>query len=265
MIFKLCLCHPEDIGGKLSITGASEGFSMMRYYTKGSARPKVRETYEMSISGRTKGAIKHYSFRNLKLMRTCQAVYMEAARVLWGQQFAFHSLVHLQSFLLTDGRFDLVRNIKIWSVDNCIGVNWIPIVCAVLADKVRNLECLDVDMLFIHRNRAGKGAKLREGPFRNDEEVRQSGVNLGFDIYSCMHPWVTQVVRDKGIDELMDILRIHTEIDRGDKSEAVRKHNARVHHEFRGAGPLTPTQRAIVKKAVAEEIVRLVDVYEKKP
>lgn len=253
MIFKLCVCHPKDAIRKLATMGYNEGFSMIRNYPAGSARPEVRE----------KGAIKSSSFRNINIMRTCQAVYMQTVRVLWNQQFAFHSLLHLQSFLLSDARFDLVRNIKVWSLDWCIGVNWMPIVCTVLADKVKNLESFDVDMLYIHKNRVkGARADVRQGPFANDEELKQASVNLGFDIYSCMHPWVTQVVQDKGVDKLMDILRIPREIEHGETSE---QHNRRVHREFRGAGRFTPTQRAIVRKAVADEIVRLIDVYEKKP
>ncbi|KAK7696701.1 hypothetical protein SLS64_014303 [Diaporthe eres] len=262
MIFKICLCHPEDIGDYLNIQKSYQCFCLDPYYPVGSARPKLRETYGSSISTRTKKAINLYSLRNLALMRTCQTVYNETAPVLWGQQFVFHSALQLQSFLLSDAhpRLDLVRNIKICRLDYNVGVNYLPAVCALLADKVKDLDHLEICMTFIHRSRVKGHTSGRYEAFQADEEVRQAGVNLGFDIYSCMHPWVTQVVLDKGVDKLMSIIRIPRETKVGMMPDATQE----VHCDFRGGGLLTESQRAIADAATAGEIVRLVKFHEKK-
>lgn len=47
--------------------------------------------------------------------------------------------------------------------------------------------------------------------FRDDDHIKKAAKNLGFGIYSSMYTWVTKVVREKGIDRLMEILPIARE------------------------------------------------------
>ncbi|KAG6357633.1 hypothetical protein INS49_013510 [Diaporthe citri] len=265
MIFKLCLCHPEDIAGKMDLKLKEknvETFSMASYYPRGVARPKLQEAYEFSISSSTKKSVKKHSLRNLALMRTCQTIYNEASLVFWGQRFTFRTILQLQNFLLSPHvRHDLVRDVKIWKMDYDIGVNYMPATCALLSDKLTGLEVFDVDMghmrweEFISRTR-------HDGGFQDDEHIKNAAKNLGFGIYSCMHPWVTKVVREQGIDKLMTILQIVRESDPIDP-HGTTGGNKRVFFDFRGRGQLTASQRAMADAVTAEEIVRLVDGYEK--
>lgn len=262
MIFKLCLCHPEDIGDKVNLKKNVECFSMASYYPKGIARPKLQEAYEFSVSNTTKKAVNKHSLRNLALMRTCQTIYKEAALVFWGQRFTFRTILQLQNFLLSPNvPHGLVRDVKIWKMDYDIGVNYMPATCTLIADKLTGLEVFDVDMgnmrceKYIHRMRP-------EGGFEDDEQIKMAATNLGFGIYSCMHPWVTKVVREQGIDKLMTILQIARESDPVDP-HGTGGGNKRVFFDFRGRGQLTASQRAMADAVTAEEIVRLVDGYEK--
>jgi hypothetical protein len=248
---------------KLQLEKRYSCFTMMIHQRSDEARPKLREAYESSASKRTKESIRSHSIRNLALMQTCQAVYNETAPVLWSQRFTFHSILHLQAFLFSDARLDLVRDIYVWVLNLQIGVNFMPAICALLADKVKNLDRFDVDMSSMHRKRAGFSGRYKA--FRSDKEIQKAGVNLGFDVYSCMHPWVTKLTRergiDRGIDRFMEILQIHRETG-GLEDQQVGAH--RIHSDFRRGGPLNANQQAIADTATAGEILRLVNLHEKK-
>lgn len=266
MIFKLCLCHPEDIADKLDLKLKKkaenvESFSVASYYPTGIPRPRLKEAYEFSISSSTKKSVKKHSLRNVAIMRTCQAIYNEAAVVFWGQRLTFRTILQLQNFLLSPNvRHDLVRDVKVWKMDYDIGVNYMPATCALVADKLTGLEVFDVDMghmryeEFIMHERP-------DGGFRDDEHIKKAAKNLGFGIYSCMHPWVTKVVREQGIDKLMTILQIAREVGPINPN-GLDGSNKRVFFDFRGRDELTASQRAMADAVTAQEILRLVDGYE---
>lgn len=229
-------------------------------YEPGVARPKLQEAYELSISRLTKQSIKQYSLQNLALMRTCQSVYSEAAQVFWGQRITFRTNLQLQNFLLSpDMRHDLVRDVKILKMDYKVGVNYMPGICVLIADKLTSLEAFDVDMGHMRY-------KFFWSPgcrgFRDDDHIKKAAENLGFGIYSCMHPWVTKVVREQGIDKLMAILQIVRETD--PIPDYRIGGNPRVFFDFQGRGPLTEEQREMADTATAEEILRQIDLHEKK-
>ena len=203
MIFKLLLLHPEDIGGKLKLVKKVDGFTMTTYYPEGSPRPKIQEAYEFTMTKKTKGLIKRYSLQNLAVMRTCQLIYEEAARVLWGQTFTFRTITHLQTFLLlSELRLDLVRGIRIRAIDQHVGINYMPAMSFLVADKLKGLESFEIDMSHLRDNGTGWDMSDFEG-FKDDEHLKMAGKNLGFGIYSSMYPWVTKVVREEGIDRLI--------------------------------------------------------------
>ena len=262
MIFEHCLVHPDDIGDKLKLQKRVEDFTMATYYPKGDPRPKLQEAYESSFTKRTKKVIREHSLRSLALMRTCQAIYNAAAPVFWGQRFTFETILQLQTFLLSsDVRHDLVRDIRVWSLGQNVGINYMPAICILLQDKAKGLERLEIDMGHLREYSKITDASMWSCPgFRDDEHLRMAAKNLGFGIYSCMHPWVTKVVQEQGMERMMSILQIVRESD-----PISRLHgNRRVHRDFQGRGQLTPKQLAIADTATAWEIVRLIDVYEKK-
>lgn len=257
MIWKLCLSHPEGLGDKMKLQKIYGCFTMVINQPHGQARPKLVEAYESSISKRTKLSIREHSLRNLALMQTCQAAYNDAAPVLWSQRFTFHSILQLQAFLFSGARLDLVRHIYVDRLDPQVGVNYMPAICTLLADKVKGLACFDVNMGRMHQKRGGP--LRRPQAFRNCHEIQEAGRLLGFDVYSCMHPWVTKVVHEQGIDRLMEILHISRETEGQDNITRGRTHSA-----FAGGGQLNAEERAIADTATAGEILRLVKLYEKK-
>lgn len=257
MIWKLCLSHPEGLGEKMKLQKIYGCFTMVISQPHGEARPKLLEAYESSVSKRTKHSIREHSLRNLALMQTCQAAYNDAAPVLWSQRFTFHSILQLQAFLFSDARLDLVRDIYVDRLDPQVGVNYMPSICVLLADKVKNLDRFDVSMGRMHQKRGGPSR--RSEAFQGWQEVQEAGRLLGFDVYSCMHPWVTKVVHEQGIERLMEILQIAREPEGQDNIS-----RGRIHSAFAGGGELTPEQRAIADTATAGEILRLVKLYEKK-
>lgn len=266
MIFKLCLCHPEDIVEKMNLEwNELESFSLAANYVDGNPHPQLNEAWELRHPSGTRKAIRKHSLRNPALMRTCQAVYNDAAPVFWAQRFTFRTVVHLQHFLLSPYvRHDLVRDINIWSVGYKVGVNCMPATCHILAEKVKGLERLEVDMSCMRRDTYIGHASADEG-IRDNEHLKQAAKNLGFGIYSCMHPWVTEVVRRQGIDKLMSILQILREPAGSPKHYSCSSAHSRVYMDFQGRGELTEDQRAIADAATAGEIVRLIDLHEKKP
>lgn len=260
IIFELCLVHPDHIGDKLKLQKRVEGFTVAHHYPKGEPRPKLSEAYEASMTNRTKKIIRDHSLRNLPVMQTCQAVYNVAAPVFWGQRFTFDTLMQLQTFLFScDVRHDLVRNIRVWKLSQNIGINFMPAICLMLQEKLTGLEHLEVDLGNLREYKQLIEVSNVQG-FKDDEHLRMAGKNLGFGIYSCMHPWVTKVLREQGMDKLMSILRIIRESDPIDLGHG----DPRVHRDFQGRGKLTRRQRVIADTATAWEIIRLVDLYENK-
>lgn len=264
MIFKLCLCHPEDIGEKLKLKWKKvESFTLAANYVNRKPRPQLMEAYEFSYSSGTRKAIRRHSLRNPALMRTCQAVYNDAAPVFWAQRFTFRNITDLQHFLLSPYvRHDLVRDINVWTVDYVVGRNLIPAISHILAEKVKGLERFEVDMSNMRAEKySGQHIPELEG-FRDVKHLKEAGKNLGFGIYSYMHPWVTEVVCRQGIDKFMNILQIVRE-PAGPLDSPPG--DARVYRDFRWRGKLSENQRTIADAATAREIVRLIDLYEKKP
>jgi hypothetical protein len=263
MIWKLCLFHPESLAkvlsDRLGVNERHRCFTMKIDPHDTGARPKLREAYESSMSNRSKRAIRELSFRNLALMETCRAIYDETAPVLWSQRFNFQSISHLQAFLFSNARLDLVRSIWVHTMDATAGVNYMPSVCALLAAKVKHLESFDIDLSCIHKKRLGKGA-VPVAMLGRVEDVRKAGVDLGFDVYSCMHPWVTEVVRDQGVERLISILQITRE---AQKPGVYAPGWPRAHFALRCLGPLTAFGHKIMRTAAADEICRLVNLYKK--
>lgn len=264
MIFKLCLCHPEDMGEKMKHVKYKkmESFTMAVKYVYGNPHPQLKEAWEFSTSIHTRRVIRKHSLRNPAFMQTCQAVYNDAAPVFWAQRFTFRDIAHLQHFLLSPYvRHDLVRDIRVWSVDWRGAVICMPATCYILADKVKGLERFEVDMTHMRREKDIAYIPELQG-FQDDEHLVQAAKNLGFGIYSGMHPWVTEVVRRQGIDKLMSILQIVREpaVPLENPSQ-----NTRVYVDFQERGHLTEDQREIADAVTAGEIVRLIDLHEKKP
>ncbi|KAG8162845.1 hypothetical protein KVR01_007323 [Diaporthe batatas] len=261
MVWKLCLRHPEDLITKLEkeqrIPKKYGCLTMNIDPGSGEARPKVLEGFETSASKRTRLSIREHSLRNLALMQTCQDVYNETAPFLWSQPFCFPSIMQLQTFLFSNARLDLVRDISVLRLDRQLGVNHMPATCALLADKVKGLERFDVDMSNMDKLGLHFGYFVHVTPFGNDQELRQAGVHVGFDIYSCMYPWVTKVVHDQGIEKLMAILRIPR------KTGQTLRLDWRIHNAFRRRVELDANQLKIANTATAEEILRLVNHYDK--
>lgn len=272
MIFKLSLCHPDDIGEKLGLQKKTECFMIETPHRNGIARPVVQEAYEGNMSKRTKKSIKENSLRNLALMRTCQAIYNAAAPVLWGQRLTFKTIVQLQHFLLTPNmRLDLVRNVRVWRIDYNIGINYMPGVCGLVADKLKGLEVFDVDMEHMRWEDPVGDLHGLKG-FQDDEHLKKAAKNLGFGIYSCMYPWVTKIVREKGIEKLLSILQIVRETrpvrpkETGpiDWDAPIGQYSTpRVFWDFQGHGVLTEDQREFADFTTAEEILRQIDLYNK--
>lgn len=116
--------------------------------------------------------------------------------------------------------------------------------------------------MMIHQRSDQARPKLREVyEYSTAKRTKRSIRSLGFDVYSRMHPWVTKVVCEQGIDRLMAILQIHRETG-GVEDRGVGAH--RIHSAFRGGGRLNANQRAIADGATACEILRLVNFYKKK-
>lgn len=264
MIWKLCLFHPDDLTMKIDdqLFRGDGCFTMTIDSDCREARLKLLEAYGHSVSNRTMRFKREHSLRNLALMRTCQDVYNETAPFLWSQRFYFHSIMHLQAFLFSDARLDLVRDIFVWKLDRQSGVNYMLAVSALLADKVKGLERFEIDMSSM--DKIGGVPAWPRDLLRNKADIRDAGVKLGFDVYSCMHPWVTKVVREQGIKKLMAILRIPKEtMTVPDGKGGHISTNYRIHRAFKNGGRLSKNGQKTALAATAGEIFRLVNLYDK--
>lgn len=264
MIWKLCLFHPDDLATKICnelIIGRRDGCLIMTIDPASSkGRPKIKEAFQGSLAKRTKQSMKKHSLRNLALMKTCQDVYNETAPFLWSQRFFFLSMKQLQAFLFSNARLDLVRDIFVLRVDRQCGVNYMPAICGLLADKVKGLERFDIDMSNMDKVESYNTLQPRkvwdDHTLRYENEIRNAGVKVGLDIYSCMYPWVTKVVRDQGIEKLMAVLQIS-----GQKGRLLKMR--RTHKAFAQVAQLNANELRIACTAIAGEILRLVNLHDK--
>ncbi|POS73238.1 hypothetical protein DHEL01_v208364 [Diaporthe helianthi] len=278
-IWKLSLFHPPDLaeklGNELNLENKYDCLTMAIEPRLTEARLKLAEAFESTIGWRTKRSIRKHSLRNLGLMETCQDVYNETAPLLWSQRFYFQTILHLQAFLFSNARLDLVRDIFVCRLDRQFAVNYMPAVSALLADKIRGLQRFDVDMSCM--NKHSTGVYWGSNWFESDEKAQKAGAKLGFDVYSCMHPWVTKVVRDQGVERLMAILQI-PRYSRKSPSGRDRQYFSgygRIHASFvtegtvkapgafKKARKLSMSRREVANTATAREILRLVNLYDK--
>ncbi|KAF3769773.1 hypothetical protein M406DRAFT_325257 [Cryphonectria parasitica EP155] len=152
------------------------------------------------------------SLRNLRLLRVSKIVYQEASSLMYGQKFFFNRLVALQTFLLhlRPQSMVFIRAVGVGTTSS----EWqlLPGVSAQVA-QLKYLESLSISGLDYTISEKSFDRYLRQTnrPISGWQTSIESmdkyiGTKLARDTFPYIFPFYEQVIHERGVDALVQIL-----------------------------------------------------------
>lgn len=210
-------------------------------------------------------------FRNLRLLRVCKTIYQETADFVYKQHFKLQRLVTLQTFLLLVRPATLarLRHVEIdigdpeWHLLPMVSTQLIHL-CNLTTLKITGLN-YNTSHRDLDRYLQLTGRPISGWEATTDSLDRLNGIKLARDTYPCMFPLYKMVVRDNDIGRLVQVLEF---------SENLPGHWSNGFTWCSSWGwpaglaalfgkvsttKMTDERRLKTKKAMGEEIIRLVE------
>ncbi|KAK7909111.1 hypothetical protein PG985_014989 [Apiospora marii] len=137
------------------------------------------------------------------LLATSKAIYAEAAPILYGQRFVASDGFALMAFLmlLSPARMALLRTVALqeWTDTRSHSSTNLPAV-ALLRDAAPHLEAFEIRTPLVHRFGGSYFARHRGAP--------APVVRLARKIYRDCHPLLYAVMRARGFEAVLDVVRL---------------------------------------------------------
>lgn len=200
------------------------------------------------------------STRNLALLRTSKAIHAEAGAIIYGQELVFTDLVDLQNFLagLRPLHISLLRHVVLAPVNSLrrhIMRPLMPSVFSLLAGA-DSLETLDPDIEVI-----GHAAIRLENSMIPCDAISTAawdsvvGRAIAAEVYCHLFTYLRRAVAVRGIDKVLDVLHVFPMIflHGPDHRRAPCQPRNILGVEW------TQDRKAVMKKAMGEEIERLLE------
>lgn len=204
----------------------------------------------------------HAAFKftcNVALLRTSKAVHAEAGAIIYGQKLVFIDLTALQSFLagLRPSQISLLRHVvlapNIYHSNRRYDMSLMPSVFALLAGA-DSLETLDPDITQIFRASPRLSNPMIPSDIRVPDWDALVGRAMAADVYCHLFTYLRRAVAVRGIDKVMEVLVVFERILRHGPVYVVSSWPRSVM-----GVEWTEERRAVTKKAMGEEIVRLLE------
>lgn len=174
-------------------------------------RPRKRLAQGFDIYDRL--LIAQKSTRNLALLRVSKAIYQEAVGFVYNQEFNFKNLPAMWAFLscLSPETKCLLRHLEVKLCEN--EWNFLPAISRELPAQGSNLERLIIPNLGGHVG-VGNPGKYLKATHRHVESLENNlqtldmviGIVMAKAVYDFMYPFVINFVKEKGVEELVDIM-----------------------------------------------------------